>query len=323
VRQRVESSRVETRVVSHLENHSVVDPGGSDLAEGYALWLLAGAAERQSADRLTNDLEGRKVFGGCQGAWRPCSVRQTNMGLSIHYELELDGPAARAQAVVSELHAAATSSGLFERVSEIREQRAPDRGDLPDLDRETCEWVDLHGSISIEVPSAAGGKEWVSVNPEHVIEFAVQPPGAETAHFGLASHPEAVGPDRRGTAQQVRTYRWHAGCKTQYAALPSRGGTKNFLRVHIGLVELLDRASELGARVDVCDDGEFWQSRDERRLLEKLEEHNAQIAAIAGALGDALRDHDESLTAPITERQDFERLEADGRERMRRPKRGN
>jgi hypothetical protein len=71
----------------------------------------------------------------------------------------------------------------------------------------------------------------------------------------------------------------------------------------------------------VHDDGGYFESRDEDKLLAELEACNRAVAAIAGHIKDALSRlfRVDVIEAPITQHPDFERLEAEGRYRPRKP----
>ena len=147
-----------------------------------------------------------------------------------------------------------------------------------------------------------------------MVEFVVHDPGAETASFGLATHP-AVVEHTASTGQLVtlptglgRGYAWHSFCKTQYAGLPKHGGPDHFLAAHTRLIQLLDHAAGLGAAVSVRDESDYWTHRDPDRLLEALEAHNRLVAAVVGPLADAASEQlpRETIHAPIHQHTDFE-----------------
>jgi hypothetical protein len=64
--------------------------------------------------------------------------------------------------------------------------------------------------------------------------------------------------------------------------------------------------------VKVTDEGGYWRGRRVPRLLAMLEKYDQIIARVAGRLKDALAKEGVSMAAPITERPDFEHLEAGG-----------
>jgi hypothetical protein len=74
------------------------------------------------------------------------------------------------------------------------------------------------------------------------------------------------------------------------------------------LVALLDHAIKLGIGVVVRDEGHYWETRDESRLIAETEYMNQLVARIAGAFSDAMP---KGLTAggAILEHPEFERLE--------------
>jgi len=70
----------------------------------------------------------------------------------------------------------------------------------------------------------------------------------------------------------------------------------------------LEKAGQLGFRVKVSDEGDFWTKRDLKALVETVGEWDAMIAGLFGVLKDAAP---EGMTpdSAIAGRPDFERLE--------------
>jgi hypothetical protein len=117
---------------------------------------------------------------------------------------------------------------------------------------------------------------------------------------------------------------WHYSsfCKTQYASSPSQGGSiPNFVRCHLCVIHLLDRIAELPTmKVEINDEGNYgrsyytddpWAEKrvytwhegkyDVKALVQEVGEWNEMIAAMAGAMNDALKAHGGGLgiDAPI------------------------
>ncbi len=123
---------------------------------------------------------------------------------------------------------------------------------------------------------------------------------------------------RRGLRETIRTrlsgWFWGSFCKTQYASNPEHGGVPHFLRCHLAVVKLLDRAKELGILESVSDEGDYWEDRDVESLARHVGEWNSMLAGWAGQLKDALEDQGNglSLQAGILGFPNFEHLEAAG-----------
>src|SRR5204862_2620576 len=89
-------------------------------------------------------------------------------------------------------------------------------------------------------------------------------------------------------ADEPRTHEewyWHCSCKTQYASVVSDA---HLIACHTSLVRVLDRAIELGVDVVVRDETHYWETRDDRRLLDEVHAMNRLIARFAGVLSDRL-----------------------------------
>jgi hypothetical protein len=130
------------------------------------------------------------------------------------------------------------------------------------------------------------------------IGFGVYPgKRCEGATYGFIRRAEVDGTNAE--------WYWHHCCKTQYASVVS---LEHLITCHTSLVALLDCAIELGIGVVVRDEGHYWETRDESRLIAEAEYMNQLVAKIAGAFSDAMP---KGLAAggAIYEHPDFERLE--------------
>ena len=187
------------------------------------------------------------------------------MGLALHWEFNAQVGPADAARLIKLLHAAAKSAN-FASVSEIVEARADVHSDTAAGESEMADraWALSTGMRSVPVPGEPGQTK--RVTPVHVVAFRATSAGAEDAAFGLASYANESG------------YRWQAGCDTQGAA--RRGGPPAFLAAHRAVVAVLDKARALGIKVVAKDDGEFWETRDQKRLLDKLDEWQVLTAAL-------------------------------------------
>src|SRR5688572_23636933 len=95
--------------------------------------------------------------------------------------------------------------------------------------------------------------------------------GSEHASFGLCRYENVPG------------WTLSACCKTQYAA---RHGIDHFLLCHRRVISLLDLWRDFGVQLDVCDEGQYWESRSTDRLRQKLGTYDRLVAAVAGAIND-------------------------------------
>jgi hypothetical protein len=130
------------------------------------------------------------------------------------------------------------------------------------------------------------------------IGFGIYPgKRCEGATYGFVKRAEADGRNSE--------WFWHHCCKTQYASVVS---WEHLIKCHTSLVALLDYAIELGIDVVVRDEGHYWETRDELRLIAEAEYMNKLVAKVAGAFSDAMP---KGLAAggAIYEHPDFERLE--------------
>ncbi len=127
------------------------------------------------------------------------------------------------------------------------------------------------------------------VKPVEIIAFSAWPgEGCESLELGLARYPATIEfwdyrYARRTRRRMLRTrlagqWRWGAFCKTQYA---SAKGLPHFLRCHLLVIAVLDRARELGILRHVSDEGGYWRSRRLDTLGGRVGEYNVFIGAMA------------------------------------------
>jgi hypothetical protein len=270
------------------------------------------------------------------------------MGLTLYYDWKTKSDVSSARRMIARFRAIALKLP-FDEVSDIWEQDPPDNKTA----FRRYDGSFRRGALYLSRKRADGKEETVTVPALHALFFRVRVKGAETASIGLASHPPVVlhhedviehnedGSEYgrllgRGSPVEFPTrrrgyYSWHSFCKTQYAGNPKLGGEANFLKAHLGLIELLDQIQVSGVKVRIRDDSRYAKHRDVDRLLRKLRDWDAIVARFAGSIGDALGGESGSVIAPIKDRPDFEHLEAKGiavlkkmaARQRRRKKKGN
>jgi len=176
------------------------------------------------------------------------------------------------------------------------------------------------GGKPVPVEGFENGTYSRSVCPQQIVGFSTWPgAGCEEANVGLSRFPKTVVIANKWTGKQHRlpvkhggSFFWSSFCKTQYANSPECGGIENFLRCHLSVVAMLDAAKKIGFAVECNDEGAYWQKRDLKALVKEIGQWDAFIAAFGGALKDATEETGLTIEAPITERKDFEQLEAQG-----------
>lgn len=223
------------------------------------------------------------------------------MGLHICYELALPGGTAtkRVLMLLRELHSNAARLD-FDRVTEIREFRGEACALGPEDNCWSDPWPLFKVSVMKHATRAGDADRETLVRPDYAAGFLVLPGRrCEAAAFGFSYGPPLA---------PVRTpgWHWHYCCKTQYASVVSE---THFLRCHLGLLELLDSAAELGIEVTVRDETGYHEHRDEKRLMETVHAENQLIARIAGQFADALDPKYVRVLAPIFEHPRFEEIE--------------
>ena len=118
------------------------------------------------------------------------------------------------------------------------------------------------------------------VQPDHIIAFTALPGlGCEHLHIGLATYPGVNAVTARSSTDNG-TWFWQGFCKTSNAAAGELGGVSNFLRCHLSVTRILDRASQLGISVSVEDDGGFWDNRNLTELALHVTSLNSHVKTV-------------------------------------------
>lgn len=226
------------------------------------------------------------------------------MGLTIHYALHADTRSDHdARRAVQQLQQAAMDLPFVEVGAVI--ELTGDSLCVENAEDDQLRWLLVQASPWIRIGTGCS-----RVRPNHLIAFTAWPgPGCEVANIGLCRYPPTIESDGKTIATGIDGWYWKSFCKTQYASDPKDGGIRNFLRCHLTVIKLLDRARELNVLAEVKDEGGFWERRDVAMLAEAVGQWNQHVAAVVGRYKDWFHG---AITAPITEYPDFEHLEADG-----------
>lgn len=235
------------------------------------------------------------------------------MGLTIHYSLKTKGSEAQARALIQALHQAAHDLPFKELgdVVELSGQQCnPDRRERDDPLR----WLLIQATESVELKDHCRYPTWVDVMPTRLIAFTTWPgEGCEAANFGLCQFPATLNTPRGVVRTGLSGWHWSSFCKTQYASDPQCGGVPHFLRCHLTVIAMLDRAKALGCLERVSDEGHFWEQRDLPALVQAIGSWNEMIAAFGGKLEDLFGD---GLQSAIANYPNFEQLEAAGEAKL-------
>ena len=226
------------------------------------------------------------------------------MGLTVHYKFKApaDANAAEARSLVMAAHRVASQ---FEREGLVEHVRAVSE-DAQLLNRFATDYLSLpvphepNTFTGAEVPPLAGWLFVVSIGRD-----------CEPLRLGLCRYPATV----KFRGRELRTklgdgWRFWGFSKTQYASLH---GWEHFLHCHRAVIDLLSALRPLGFRVRITDEGEYWPRRSIAALHRNVEQMNALVAGMAGAMKDA--GDGKGIESPIFAHKDFERLEAEGEAR--------
>jgi hypothetical protein len=245
------------------------------------------------------------------------------MGITLYYEFHSDYYSQTEASDALKLLREHAVSSSFLKVTELE---VWDGERVSELKRDASDTQQQGAAVLLSQASAyVCSKEFVCefgedcmqrVEPDEFVRFTLYPgEGCETAAIGLSRFPSTFIYEGREWPTGLSTWHWHSFCKTQFAANPKCGGIDHFLKCHLGLISFFDYADELGILRRVGDDSGYWESRDESRLRESVEEMNQMIAAIAGSFRDATPEPEsKQVQSPIFDFPNFEHLEAEGRD---------
>ena len=244
------------------------------------------------------------------------------MGLTIHYSLKARGGDAQARKLIHALHQTAQDLP-FKELGPVVELSG-DQCDFNKRDKDDpLRWLLIQAGESVEIAPqdrAMRGKGWHSyqrVQPLRIIGFKAWPgEGCEASNFGLCKFPAVVETEGGSVKTKLSGWRWSSFCKTQYSSDPNCGGVPNFLQCHLTVIAMLDKAKELGCLAEVNDEGDFWQKRDIKGLVQEIGSWNEMLAAFGGNLKDLLGDGPLGVQSAITQYQNFEHLEAAGQNKL-------
>jgi hypothetical protein len=224
------------------------------------------------------------------------------MGLTIHYTLSLPrNVRVPAHRLVARLHAKAEKYCHAENGVRVFEPTT----DAAELDRWACAFLtfpdpdDPETVHAVSIPPIEGGIFPVSIGQD-----------CEPLWLGLCRYPATVQHDGRAMPTvQNAGWRFSGRCKTQYASVH---GWEHFRRCHTTVIALVRCAVDLGIRVRIIDEGDWWPHRSDSALQRLLEKNNQLVAALGGALKDQSSADGPRVVAPIFAHPNFERLEAEG-----------
>ena len=147
-----------------------------------------------------------------------------------------------------------------------------------------------------------------------MIAFTAWPgEGCEESNFGLCQYPAEVVDPRHGKLKtKLAGWHWRSFCKTQYSSDPQCGGAQNFLRCHLTVIAMLDKARQLRCLGEVSDESGFWEQRNVAQLVKEIGSWNEMVAAFGGKLKDVIG----AVKMPISEYPNFEELELAGQPQL-------
>ena len=209
------------------------------------------------------------------------------MGLTIHYGLTPPTGSVKVERKRIEALRQACLDLPFEKVFPLQEFKGKDACDYSKLTPNSDNrWILIMASHNDKIPT-------------HVIGF--------TAYVGAGCESLTLAFTKQGKVWKASGF-----CKTQYASNPACGGVANFLKCHLLVIKVMDTAKELGFKIDVYDEGNYWEKCDPKALAKEVGEWDINLASFAGALTDAFSKKGDKVKSEIAKYPNFEQLEHQG-----------
>jgi hypothetical protein len=240
------------------------------------------------------------------------------MGLTIHYCFAApEQDSGKIKKLMLEFHKC-TDSMPFQTVGRVMHLRGEQcRYNRRDQD-DPMSWLLIQCQQHVELETKQGSI-YTIIPPTQAICFHTWPGrGCEAANFGLCQYPAKVRTSFGVEETKLEGWKWKSFCKTQYASAPQFGGLANFLKCHLLVIAMLDEAKKLGFLERASDESDYWNTRDMSCLVGSIDEYNKLMAVFGGTMKDSRND----IVAPITEFINFEKLEAEGWEKLSPEMRG-
>jgi len=160
---------------------------------------------------------------------------------------------------------------------------------------------------------------FIDLDPLETIWFFATSKGSEPFIVGLARYPRVMEHQSKDGPIELETglgvgWHWEQFCKTQYASMPHEGGGEDhFVATHRAFCDILHAGQAAGIHMEVYDESEFYEKRDEAELRASAQRWNRMTAAVTGKIMDS----DREVSSPILGHPDFEHLEAEGERELK------
>lgn len=232
------------------------------------------------------------------------------MGLTIHYTVEYDGTSKQLRKKLEKVRQACRDlpfEEVGEKVETVRITRdtikiwdwLQEKLSYPDNTQDDLNMRNLimkklgvttWRMVELGEWKEEGNRHWKVVKPTTMVSLYLWPgEGCESAELNF---------------QKIRgKFRSKSFCKTQYA--------EQFVKCHMLVVQLLDMMKAEGFEVDVYDEGQYWETRDMKVLAKNINESTAVISSVLGGLKSAAKEKGMVVDAPITECQNYMKVDED------------
>ncbi len=216
------------------------------------------------------------------------------MGLTIHYTIEFQGTARQLQTKLEQIKSACLDLS-FEEVGEVKYVKIT-RDHIkifkwlqvmlsyPNNGRDNLKMRDLimdmlsvqtWQMIELGIWHHEGNRSRQEHKPTTIVSLALWPgEGCESCDLNFY---------KRG-----KVFVCHSFCKKQYAT--------HFVGCHLLVIKLLDMLEETGFKLDVSDEGSYWETRDLSVLGKNINDYTVLVSGVFDSLKQACDESEQNLS---------------------------
>lgn len=216
------------------------------------------------------------------------------MGLTINYTIEFQGTARQLQTKLEQIKSACLDLS-FEEVGEVKCVKITRNHikifewlqvmlSYPNNERDNLKMRDLimdmlgvqtWQMIELGIWHHEGNQSRQEHKPTTIVSLALWPgEGCESCDLNFY---------KRG-----KVFVCHSFCKTQYAT--------HFVDCHLIVIKLLDMVQAAGFKVDVSDEGSYWETRDLSVLGKNINDYTALISGVFDSLKQSCSESEQNLS---------------------------
>lgn len=219
------------------------------------------------------------------------------MGLTIHYDISFKGGKVLLQKALEQIRQKCLDMP-FKEVGEVETKEITKQAwqDFDRLQRKFTYPNNTEENLALRdkfLKDTYGLETW---------DFIMAGDMIPTTQVGLFLWPDGGCEDSSlKFLKRGNRYKCSAFCKTQYA--------EHFVRSHLLVVSLLDLVKSMkGFTVQVCDEGEYWKTRNIELLAKNINDYTTMIQGIFDSIPEELKGKGMEIESPITDSANYVKI---------------